>query len=663
MLDCFSPKGEEACLSSLLRDILSQGDCPISFYYTSCSSYGPGCRCGPTNSTSLCSLTTLNLLKSDECARSLKVLPKFVQELMLGNRRGPGLIGKTCGIGNGTIFGSGGYFEWQLENRDVRGPRSRQGRLNPVWEVNLADGYKTRSDYINTRHRYPWLCSLRHREGARDYLCAVTLLGAPPGPTVIVSAAHCTFMCRGRGGRKLPSCCCRSPEYGPSSCSGDVEKCTSAPGVVEMGPGDAEVLCGEWETGNFSMEESGERYNLVLPITQIIRHPGFIPALGPIGGNDLAVFKVDDTLLKKHQSEYQIYPACLPPLPAQKTPSSLPKFPNVDTTYEAIHSGWSNPPPIHYLQSYGQGYLDPSIYRDFSKQWHRKMDVFYQCNDDLYEFGLNDPNNPQNVSSFYPSGTMCARDFTERSCFSPGDSGSTLMLQAAPSSPASPQNPLSVVGIASFVKGCDWFRITNNAPQSWILEARNFKPLVFTKLTCFLPWVAQQYGLSYPQVPDSSCDQEVGKRVPVGTCLSGCLGDLPCIFPFYYNGRLYNECILLELADFVHRVRCPTRNITRKINGINAFNSADGNRGLCGYYDSTIKELDPDAECPDSERGFVLEQCRLTCPGSKSWSVSRFNLVFSQHQRIWSGWRRLPDPLHNGYSGPWLPPSSTDRTR
>ena len=48
-----------------------------------------------------------------------------------------------------------------------------------------------------------------------------------------------------------------------------------APEVHEMGGEDVVVLCGEWEIGKFSAEESGEIYNIELPVLEIRRHPNF----------------------------------------------------------------------------------------------------------------------------------------------------------------------------------------------------------------------------------------------------------------------------------------------------------------------------------------------------------------------------------------------------
>ena len=49
-----------------------------------------------------------------------------------------------------------------------------------------------------------------------------------------------------------------------------------------MSGSDAEVLCGEWETGETPSSVSGEPYNIVLPITSIVRHPDYTISRGDI---------------------------------------------------------------------------------------------------------------------------------------------------------------------------------------------------------------------------------------------------------------------------------------------------------------------------------------------------------------------------------------------
>mgnify|MGYP001393187412 CR=1 FL=1 len=39
---------------------------------------------------------------------------------------------------------------------------------------------------------------------------------------------------------------------------------------------DAEIVCGEWQTGDTAPTLSGERYNIVLDIYKIVRHPNYI---------------------------------------------------------------------------------------------------------------------------------------------------------------------------------------------------------------------------------------------------------------------------------------------------------------------------------------------------------------------------------------------------
>ena len=64
---------------------------------------------------------------------------------------------------------------------------------------------------------------------------------------------------------------------------------------------DAEILCGEWETGDAPSAASEERYNIVLFIIDIVKHPGYRVNENSAAylQNDIAVFKVDDSVLTK----------------------------------------------------------------------------------------------------------------------------------------------------------------------------------------------------------------------------------------------------------------------------------------------------------------------------------------------------------------------------
>ena len=64
---------------------------------------------------------------------------------------------------------------------------------------------------------------------------------------------------------------------------------------------DAEIICGEWETGDASQFSTGELYNIILEIKEIVRHEDYAVNYEASAylQNDIAVFKVDDTLLSK----------------------------------------------------------------------------------------------------------------------------------------------------------------------------------------------------------------------------------------------------------------------------------------------------------------------------------------------------------------------------
>ena len=66
---------------------------------------------------------------------------------------------------------------------------------------------------------------------------------------------------------------------------------------------DAEILCGEWETGDTPASASGEQYNLILSIREIIQHPDYRVNVESSAHlqNDIAVFKVDDQSLTEVQ--------------------------------------------------------------------------------------------------------------------------------------------------------------------------------------------------------------------------------------------------------------------------------------------------------------------------------------------------------------------------
>ena len=125
----------------------------------------------------------------------------------------------------------------------------RTTRLNPINEINIYnDGnitLNTKLNFENTKHRYSWICSLRDPNRTFHY-CAVTLFSKPPKPTVLVTSAHCTYICKSDIG-VVDNCCCDN--VAEISCSSDISRCGNDPKVYEMGFEDGVVMCGEWELG------------------------------------------------------------------------------------------------------------------------------------------------------------------------------------------------------------------------------------------------------------------------------------------------------------------------------------------------------------------------------------------------------------------------------
>jgi len=615
--DCFLT-GPDSCLTSLLNDVINNGICNLPL--------GPGIypfgECvisGSTIISGTCTDTTGDLLKTEECRRVVFEQQSFVWATLLE------LIYNSCTDDVGSF-----YSDFQISNlpsstRNLPAGRSIDNitthqRYAPVQQIYYeGSNIRTKLQFENTRHRYPWVCSLRSKGSSAAHRCAVNLLSIPPSPTVVVGAAHCTYLCKD-GGREVPACCC---SVGPDDCSQLKTKCGDDPGVVEMTGDDSFLLCGEWDSSQAGKEASGERYNIELPIKEIIRHPDFDPAKGPINGNDIVVFKIDDFAIKNDvANNLQLWPSCLP---SQTS----------DRPVSGIHTGWSEPPPFSFVQAQASGYVP--YYNDFYKQWHYKMEVLDTCEDPTESavcsgFTFAFPSN-----SSYPAGSVCAKDFSKQSCFSTGESGSPLMAKDETNS-----DRLYIEGILSFVKGCDRFQFGEfdnaDSQTNWILTQQTENPSTYTKLSCFLPWIAKQYKMIYDYSGplDQACTTGSGDPLDgeKKTCrntpadLLQCVFDneVECKFPFYYNGKKYDECILLQEGDLTYPIfRCPTRDITTKIDGINSFEFTTLVDKYC-LLDATDlnSPLDPTIpieSCSPFGRRAPFSQCKNNCPGVRAFGI------------------------------------------
>jgi len=633
LTDCFENTAD-SCAAALLTDVINNGVC-----------FDIGLDLYPVNDSCIfsedgfvinqgtCSPTTESLLTTTECLQEIYSKPVFIWNTLTN------IITLSC-TDDIVLF----HFDFQVNNSlageallgrrsclQIKPQLSNKSRLAPAQVIlETADfgSIYTKLNFENTRHRYPWVCSLRSKGPNATHQCAVNLLSIPPNPTVLVGAAHCTYLCKD-GSRDVPVCCC---SRGVEDCRGRDLRCGDNPGVVEMTASDSVIRCGEWDISQASSQSTGEQYNIELPIVEIVRHPGYDPVKGVINGNDIVVFKVNDRNLQNGiATRFQVWPACLPP---EKR----------DSMRTGIHAGWPQPPPFPFLQAVAPGYA--RFYDNFYKQWHYKMDILDKCEDPKespictsYEFPSN---------SSYPAGSVCARDITLQSCFSTGDSGSPLMI-------SDDRGRRYIEGVLSFVRGCDQFdfveiELESSTGTTWVLSQRATNPSAYTKLSCFLPWVAAQYNMVYESagVVDQACTTATGDpNDSENTCtntLSNVFGlfeevELECIFPFYFNGTLYNECIPVSSLHFVYPVSfsCPIRPIStlNETDGIISFNF-NGSEFVNGYCISeqqiealgndVLPEnqyiLDPNYDgCSSFNRRPPMSQCKNNCPGARAFGI------------------------------------------
>ena len=426
------------------------------------------------------------------------------------------------------------------------GNRTRPQRLNPIEEV-VSYGLAIKPTFEDTKGRYPWLCSLRSKSDKSHY-CGTTILSRPPGPLVMVTAAHCVHLCKSEDGNTRPNCCCENVSGVGCSAESQIE-CGVSPSVEVMTGQDAEVICGEFQTGNLTAEESGEEWNIVLGIEKIIVHPDYNITRGENRSQyvyaDMATLHLNEDLSEEEIS--LLTPICLPQ-------------PH-DATF-GVHAGWSSPPPVKFIVNPA---FEPFL-PDFNKLWHYNMSLI-ECQDPTQYFRkdgfITGVNLTYPTNSFYPQGTICARERYLQFCPTSGESGSPLMVE-------NDEGKFSAVGVNSFIKGCIVFQFRNR-PDWTALRQVSGNPSVYSRLSCFLPWIAEQYRMNYTATEeDEKCKEGTGDINEVGgdQCRTTPTTRLDiedkkealCIFPFYLDGIEYNQCTLTEIRDFTRpRFICPIR--------------------------------------------------------------------------------------------------------
>ena len=312
----------------------------------------------------------------------------------------------------------------------------------------------------------------------------------------------------------------------------------------------------------------------------------------------------------------------------------------------STQSGWSIPPPLRFLNNNAKGYIP--FYRDFFKQWHFKMEIG-ECSEPT-----NNPITGEDLtfttSTFYPPGLVCAREFTRSFCPSPGESGSTLMTRDR----LRPDRFVAE-GVLSFVKACDifLFGLGNTRGNRYTLNQQTNNPTAYAKLSCYLPWIASQYGLEFKpdRDVDPACVTGTGnidnedlpeirecQTIPTAAKVTGAVSvpceEFPCIFPYYIDGQFNQGCSQFDLEDFNSPVYfCPIRNITTKFPGteINDYprevvNILSEGGTICEDESQmkpgdALPPLNPfKTDCSRLEQRLSFAQCRNNCPGGKYYT-------------------------------------------
>ena len=109
-------------------------------------------------------------------------------------------------------------------------------------------------------------------------------------------------------------------------------------------------------------------------------------------------------------------------------------------------------------------------------------------------------------------------------------------------------------------EGCSVFNFFNRSSTLSVLDQASENPAVYTKLSCYLPWVAAQYDMDYspPGDPDPACFTGNGdiNEVTAEVCRTNPFNyrdrddsiEATCLFPFTLNGQSHSTCIMDELG-------------------------------------------------------------------------------------------------------------------
>merc|ERR1711971_1172176 len=283
------------------------------------------------------------------------------------------------------------------------------------------------------------------------------------------------------------------------------------------------IVCGEFDSGVEIIRNSVE-LEQVFNIKRIVNHPNYQPNRdgigqgGPIEGNDISVYHVETTFklgmevngpLGLQSTRNHIWPVC------------LPKDDDEFTSNRGMIAGWLDSPPVNQVNIgqlgnavSGEGAIRAGFYPRVSN-----LEVQAQCQDPQY---MRD----RGVNTYYPQGTVCYADPSQASCADFGTSGSGVVrewkvFQQGPGIdfPGNdPQYQYSFVGPLSMSKGCDrTIELSPNGATIPEFVYRGENPVVATDATCFMSWIAKEYGLKLPRdyAVKESCSSSFGDKTDI----------------------------------------------------------------------------------------------------------------------------------------------------
>ena len=110
-----------------------------------------------------------------------------------------------------------------------------------------------------------------------------------------------------------------------------------------------------------------------------------------------------------------------------------------------------------------------------------------------------------NTDTFYPAATECYRDPSQSSCFVFGNSGSGVLREIT----VNGEGRYAFTGPFSMSKSCDSLYIFDNQ-----ISYSSSNPGIFTDAYCYLPWIAEMYGMKPPKdyTEKASCKETHGRK-------------------------------------------------------------------------------------------------------------------------------------------------------